>query len=72
MTAGDILESRALSFDSEKRLHFRLGEIEAITVSYTHLDVYKRQHTKRMVHRQVVLLDLERFHAWHFDADVTQ
>ena len=30
MTAGDILESRALSFDSEKRLHFRLGEIEAI------------------------------------------
>ena len=23
MTAGDILESRALSFDSEKRLHFR-------------------------------------------------
>ncbi len=27
MTAGDILESRALSFDSEKRLHFRLGEI---------------------------------------------
>ena len=29
-------------------------------------------HTKRMVHRQVVLLDLERFHAWHFDADVTQ
>ena len=29
MTAGDILESRALSFDSEKRLHFRLGEIEA-------------------------------------------
>ena len=30
MAAGDILESRALSFDSEKRLHFRLGEIEAI------------------------------------------
>ena len=29
-------------------------------------------HTKRMVHRQVVLLDLERFHAWHFDADVAQ
>ena len=24
MAAGDILESRALSFDSEKRLHFRL------------------------------------------------
>lgn len=28
MAAGDILESRALSFDSEKRLHFRLGEID--------------------------------------------